>query len=98
MPEYPGGQKALERDLQRLVHYPEIEVEAGREGRVLVGFVVTEDGTMADIVVARSVSPRLDAEAVRVVRNLKKWKPGKFKGRDVKVRYSLPIVFKLATQ
>ncbi|MEO8591212.1 MAG: TonB family protein [Flavobacteriales bacterium] len=96
LPEYPGGQKALERDLQRIVHYPEIGLTAGEEGRVLVGFVVTEDGSMTDIVIARSVSPSLDAEALRAVGKLKKWKPGKFKGKDVKTRYSLPIVFKLA--
>lgn len=98
MPEYPGGQRALERDLQRFVHYPELPMIRGEQGRVLVGFIVAEDGSMIDIKVVRSVSPELDAEAVRAVRKLKKWIPGKFRGKDVKVRYALPINFKLAKQ
>lgn len=95
-PEYPGGTKALYKYLGDEVEYPEIDVRADRSGRVVVGFVVTEDGTIADATVLMGVSPTLDAEALRVVKKMKKWKPGKAHGRDVKVRYKLPIVFKLA--
>lgn len=97
-PEYPGGLTALYDDLQDMVRYPDIDLDAGRQGRVTVGFVVAQDGAITEVAVMKGVSPTLDAEAVRVVRKLKKWKPGQFKGRDVNVRFSLPIVFKLAKQ
>lgn len=97
-PEYPGGLPGLYADLQRLVRYPDIDVDAQRQGKVLVGFVVAEDGSVMDIKVMKGVSPTLDAEAVRVVGKLKKWKPGQFKGHDVKVRFNLPISFRLAKQ
>jgi len=95
-PEYPGGVKALYKYLGDEVEYPAIDVGADRSGRVVVGFVVTEDGTVSDATVLLGVSPTLDAEALRVVKKMKKWKPGKAHGKDVKVRYKLPIVFKLA--
>ncbi len=96
MPEYPGGTKALYKYLGDEVEYPQIDVKAERSGRVVVGFVVLEDGTVSDATVLLGVSPTLDAEALRVVKKMKKWKPGKARGKDVKVRYKLPIVFTLA--
>ncbi|MBL7950114.1 MAG: energy transducer TonB [Flavobacteriales bacterium] len=96
LPEYPGGEPAMHRYLSRTVHYPEIDVTAGNEGRVTVGFIVRADGSVSDVKVLKGVSPTIDAEAVRVVKAMGKWKPGKFNKREVDVRYALPIVFKLA--
>lgn len=97
-PDYPGGLKALYAELDRTIRYPEIDIDRGKQGRVTVGFVVAEDGSMIDIVILQGVSPTIDAEALRAVRKLKKWKPGKFKGQDVKVRFTLPINFKLSRE
>lgn len=95
-PEFPGGERALYDYLGDEVDYPRTDVTAGNEGRVIVGFVVLEDGTVAEAKVLRGVSTTLDAEALRVVRAMPKWKPGKFRGKAVKVRFNLPIMFKLA--
>ncbi|MBV6403759.1 MAG: energy transducer TonB [Flavobacteriales bacterium] len=95
LPEYPGGMEALYRDLGRWVDYPEIDRTAGREGRVLVGFVVDEEGRVGEVRVIGGVSRSLDAEAVRVVKRMPKWKPGRHGGKAVSVFYVLPISFKL---
>lgn len=95
MPEYPGGEPALYRYLNREVKYPEIDIIGRREGRVMVGFIIRSDGSVTDVQVLKGVSPTIDAEALRVVRKMIKWKPGKFNQREVDVRYNLPIVFKL---
>jgi len=90
---------ALYDDLRRIIRYPQIDVDAGREGKVYVSFVVTEEGAISLISIGRGVSPTLDAEAQRAIRQLKKrWKPGKFHGEDVRVRYSMPISFLLKNQ
>lgn len=95
-PEYPGGEKALGAYLSRSIHYPEIDITARNEGRVTVGFIVRTDGSVTDVSVLQGVSPTIDAEAVRVVKAMIKWIPGKFKQQEANVRYALPIVFKLA--
>ncbi len=95
VPEYPGGMDALYRDLGRWVDYPEIDRSARREGRVLVGFVVDEEGRVGEVRVISGVSRSLDAEAVRVVKRMPRWKPGRHGGRAVSVFYVLPINFKL---
>lgn len=95
VPEYPGGMEALYRDLGRWVDYPEIDRTAGREGRVLVGFVVDKEGRVGEVRVISGVSRSLDAEAVRVVKRMPKWKPGRHGGKAVSVFYVLPINFKL---
>lgn len=95
MPEYPGGESALHRYLNREVKYPEIDIIGRQEGRVTVGFIIRSDGSVTDVQVLKGVSPTIDAEALRVVRKMIKWKPGKFNQREVDVRYNLPIVFKL---
>ena len=96
-PEYPGGLEALYADLRKVIDYPEIDITAGREGRVMVAFVVTDDGTIGQVrVIGRGVSSTIDAEAISSLRQLKKrWKPGMYKGENVHVWYSLPISFKL---
>ncbi len=96
MPEYPGGEKALYGYLSDEVDYPMIDVRNDVQGRVWISFVVSEDGTIVDATLLNSISPTIDAEALRVVRKMRKWKPGKVQGHDVSVRYKLPIVFKLA--
>ncbi|MDO4215686.1 MAG: energy transducer TonB [Bacteroidales bacterium] len=94
-PEFPGGQSALMQYLSKNIKYPTISQENGVQGRVVVQFVVNKDGSIVDPVVARSVDPYLDKEAIRVVTTMPKWKPGMQRGKPVRVRYTLPVAFKL---
>lgn len=95
-PEYPGGLEALYDDLRKVIRYPEADFEQGREGKVYVTFVVTEEGTLSQVNVSKGVTATMNEEAVRALRQLKKkWKPGQFQGKRVRVRYNLPINFKL---
>ena len=95
MPEFPGGQKALLNYLSKKVNYPVIAQENGIHGKVYVSFVVDESGNILDVTVLRGVDVSLDNEALRVVRGMPKWKPGKQGGKAVKVRYNVPISFQL---
>ena len=95
MPEFPGGEPALRQFMATAVKYPDDAVKKGIQGKVYVTFVVSKDGTVADAKIARGVDPSLDTEALRVVNNLPKWKPGKQKGQAVNVSYTVPINFKL---
>lgn len=96
LPQYPGGEMAMMRYLMDNVKYP-AEAEAAREqGRVVVKFVIEADGSIGETEVVRSVSPSLDAEAVRVVKAMPRWTPGKSNGQAVACNYSIPVVFKLA--
>ena len=95
MPEYPGGMQAMVEFLQTNMNYPEDAAKQKVEGRVMVQFVVETDGSISDVHVARQLFPSLDAEAVRVVNAMPKWTPGKEKGRVVRVKYNLPIVFRM---
>ena len=81
--------------LRENIKYPPIAAEKGVQGRVIVQFVVMKDGTIDDAKVVRSVDPYLDAEALRVINAMPKWKPGKKDGQAVNVRYTVPIGFKL---
>ena len=94
MPEFPGGMQALLNFLQENVQYPEAAKQAGLSGRVTTSFIVGEDGVCRDFKVLRSVSPELDAEALRVLGLMPKWNPGKQDGKPVPVRYTVPVVFK----
>lgn len=94
MPEFPGGMKALMDYLSTNVKYPEAAKQAGISGRVTTAFVVGEDGVIRDVKVVRSVSPELDAEAIRVMSSMPKWKPGKQDGKPVPVRYTVPVNFR----
>ena len=96
MPSFPGGQSALINYLKSNIKYPVIAEENGIQGRVVVQFVIGKDGSISDVRVAKSVDPSLDKEAVRVVKNMPKWIPGKDKGQSVKVRYTLPVTFRLS--
>ena len=95
MPSFPGGQAALMDYLNNNIKYPVIAEENGIQGRVIVQFVVGKDGHISDVKVAKSVDPSLDKEAVRVVKAMPKWIPGKQNGQAVTVRYTLPVTFRL---
>lgn len=92
---FPGGQAALMTWLSENIRYPVIAQENGIQGRVILQFVVSSDGTIDDIKVVRGVDPSLDREATRLVSEMPKWIPGRQGGRAVKVRFTLPIVFRL---
>ena len=95
MPQFPGGQGELMKFLRNNVKYPAEAQKKKIEGRVIVGFVVDKKGRVVNPMVERSVHPLLDAEALRVIKRMPKWKPGKVNGEPVNVKYRLPITFKL---
>ena len=95
MPSFPGGSAALMSYLSSNTKYPVVAQENGVQGRVIVSFVVERDGSISDVKVARSVDPSLDREAQRVVKSMPKWKPGKQNGSTVRVKYTVPVVFRL---
>ena len=95
MPEFPGGNAAMMKFLADNVRYPVIAKENGIQGRVIVNFVVNRDGSITDVGIVRGVDPSIDAEAVRVIESMPKWKPGKQRGKEVDVRFTLPVAFSL---
>ena len=95
MPEYPGGMNALMSFLSDNIIYPNEAEEKGIEGRVLITFIIEKNGSISNVEVAESVNPLLDKEAVRVVKTMKKWIPGKQNNEPARVRYTLPISFVL---
>ena len=95
MPEFPGGMQAMIEYLNTNIKYPKDAIKQEVGGRVMVMFVVETDGSLSNVRVARKVFPSLDAEAVRVVKTMPKWKPGKEKGKVVRVNYTLPVVFSI---
>lgn len=94
-PEFPGGMAELIKYLKKNLRYPQICKEQGLQGRVIVQFVVNPDSTLSDFNVIKPVNPHFDKEALRVVSTMPKWKPGKQRGRPVRVRYTLPVTFRL---
>ena len=96
MPEFPGGQPALFKYLAENVKYPVIAQENGIQGRVICQFVVNKDGSIVDVVAVRSSGEAsLDKEAIRVIKSMPKWKPGKQRGKPVRVKYTVPVNFRL---
>lgn len=95
MPSFPGGISGLRTYLNQNIRYPAEAQENCVQGRVVVSFVVGKDGHISDVTVLRSVDPSLDKEAVRVIRNMPRWTPGKQGGEPVKVRYNVPVSFRL---
>lgn len=95
MPSFPGGNGALLEYLASHVKYPVVAQENGVQGRVIVSFVVERDGSITDVRVVRSVDPSLDREAARVVSSMPRWTPGKQNGSAVRVKYNVPVMFKL---
>ena len=94
-PEFPGGTAELMKFLAKEIKYPVEAQQKGEQGRVIVQFVVGKDGNLRDFKVVRSVSPELDAEAIRVCKSMPTWKPGKQRGKAVSVKFTLPISFRL---
>lgn len=95
MPEYPGGMRAGLEFMARNLRYPTKPREAGKQGRVIVQFVVRKDGSLSDFKVLRPVDPWLDAEAIRVISTMPKWKPGMQDRKPVSVKFTLPVTFML---
>ena len=95
MPSFPGGPSALMQYLSSNIKYPVVAEENGVQGRVVCTFVVERDGSITDVRVIRSVDPSLDKEAVRVVKSMPKWIPGKQNGSAVRVKYTVPVTFRL---
>ena len=95
MPEYPGGMRAGLEFMARNLRYPTKAQEAGKQGCVIVQFVVRKDGSLSDFKVLRPVDPWLDAEAIRVISTMPKWKPGMQDGKPVSVKFTLPVTFML---
>jgi len=94
-PDFPGGMAKMYEYLQKTTKYPDMEFDAGIQGKVFIEFVVDKDGSVEDVKVRRGVSPGLDKEALRAVRSMPKWSPGKMNGKPVKVRFTIPVDFKL---
>lgn len=94
-PEFPGGLTAMMKFLNDNIRYPIIAQENGIQGRVTCNFVVERDGSITDVQISRGVDPSLDKEAIRVIQSMPKWKPGEQRGKPVRVRFTLPVVFRL---
>ena len=95
MPKVPGGDGELLKYIGKSIKYPVIAQENGIQGRVICSFVVNRDGSIVDAEVVRGVDPSLDKEAIRVINTMPKWSPGKQRGKPVRVKYTVPITFRL---
>jgi len=95
MPTFPGGTDAFLSFVAQKIQYPEIAKRAGVEGKIFVSFVVSTSGSVSDVQVLKGIGAGCDEEAVRVIRSMPKWNPGKQNGRPVNVKVSVPIIFKL---
>ena len=95
MPSFPGGMGECMKFLSKNINYPSISQENGVQGRVIVQFVVNTDGSIVEPVVMRGVDPYLDKEALRVIKMMPKWSPGKQRGKPVRVKYTVPVMFRL---
>ncbi|WP_314714470.1 energy transducer TonB [Segatella salivae] len=95
MPQFPGGQIAMMKYIMENIKYPKQAMKEGIQGRVAVSFIVEKDGSISDVRPILSVHPLLNKEAVRVVKSMPKWTPGKQNGKPVRVRFNVPVMFKL---
>jgi protein TonB len=95
MPSFPGGEGKLMEYVAKNIKYPQIARETGIQGRVFVGFVVEPDGSISNVKLLRGIGGGCDEEAMRVIKSLPKWKPGKQRGKPVRVSYQIPVFFKL---
>lgn len=94
-PEFPGGVEAMQKYLMENIKYPSEAKENGIQGRVICQFIVNTDGSVSDVNVLRSAGELLDAEAVRVIESMPKWNPGIKDGKIVRVKFTLPLTFRL---
>lgn len=95
MPEFPGGRDQLNKYYESNLRYPKVAIENGIQGRVIVQFIVNTDGSISDATVIRSVDPACDEEALRFINSMPHWTPGQTDGKNVRVRYILPVTFRL---
>lgn len=95
MPTFPGGPAALMQYISNNTRYPAVAKENGIQGRVTVQFIVEKDGSISDVITMKSVDPSLDREAMRIVKGMPKWIPGRSNGSPVRVKYFVPVVFRL---
>ena len=95
VPEYPGGMKAMNEYIYANQQYPEDALKEKIQGRVMAQFIVNADGSLSDIKIIGSLCPSLDAEAVRLIENMPRWRPAIYKGQVVQLEYAVPIIFKL---
>lgn len=95
MPEFPGGEAAMYKFIGNNIDYPRMAKESGISGRVFVTFVVERDGSVTDVQILRGIGGGCDEEAVRVIKAMPKWNPGKQRGKPVRVQYRMPIKFTL---
>ncbi len=97
-PEFKGGWTAFEAYFQNNLRYPKKAVKERIEGKVLVKFIVEKDGSVSNAEVIRSVSKELDKKALRVIRNMPKWKPGTLKGKPVRCSFTVPVTFRISEE
>ena len=97
-PEFPGGNQAMMDFISNNIKYPAEAKEKGIQGRVILNYVVEEDGSISEVQVVRGVDPMLDSEAIRVIESMPNWKPGKQRGKEVRVRFTLPVVFRIPAE
>ncbi|MCD6180280.1 MAG: energy transducer TonB [Bacteroidales bacterium] len=95
MPEFPGGEAAMYKFIGKNIEYPRMAKESGISGRVYVTFVVERDGSVTDVKILRGIGGGCDEEAVRVIKKMPRWSPGKQRGKPVRVQYRMPIKFTL---
>lgn len=95
MPSFPGGMGAMMQYLSSNIKYPKEAEKKGIQGRVLLSFIVQTDGSITDVRISKSVDPSLDKEAIRVVKSMPKWIPGRQNGEPVRVKYTFPVTFRL---
>ncbi len=95
MPSFPGGDQKMLEYIAKNIKYPQIARESGIQGRVFISFVVEPDGSVSNVKVLRGIGGGCDEEAMRVVKSMPKWKPGKQRGKPVRVSYNLPVNFRL---
>lgn len=95
MPAFPGGDKALLDYIKANIQYPESAIESALEGRVVVRFIVRKDGTLSNLKIVKSLQEDCDKEALRIVKKMPQWIPGKQRGKEVDVYYAIPVLFRL---
>ena len=95
LPEYPGGNEAMQEYIKSNKRYPQEAMDRGIAGRVIVQFIVEEDGTLTEGKVVKPVDPQLDAEAIRIMRSMPKWEPGETRGKPIRMRFTFPVTFRL---
>ena len=95
MPSFPGGEQEMYRYIGKNIEYPRMAKESGISGRVYVTFVVERDGSVTDVKILRGIGGGCDEEAVRVIKKMPRWSPGKQRGKPVRVQYRMPIKFTL---